>query len=284
MVRALVELLRLRFLPTAWADVLAGAFLAGPPATTSLVGALALSSGLYLFGMVTNDIFDFRRDARLYPQRPLPAGTITVRQAWIAAAALLALALAGSICVLPGARAAALVLLGMILAYNLGGKRLPVVGPILMGSCRALNLLLSAWAVAPAADAAVVPALALGAYVACVTQLSAWEGSPVSLVRLRAAVLALLVFPACLLLTASGGFAWLPLAGLALLIASSYPNRPFREGETDERLVHRLLEGIYLLDAVFLGRAGRTLLCGLLTAAGLRSLVSRAFGSGTRPS
>jgi 4-hydroxybenzoate polyprenyltransferase len=274
--RALVALLRLHLVPTAWADVLAGAFLAGLPASPALAGVLTVSSALYLFGMVTNALADVTRDARLYPDRPLPAGRITLRQARATAAALLGVALAGSIWVPPGARAAAAGLLVLILAYNLGGKRIPLAGPILMGSCRALNLLMGAWTVAPRADAAALPAVLLGGYVACLTLLSTWEGTAVPLSRLRVSVLILLLFPAGLALLVRGA-AWIPLGCLALLIAASYPHRAHRAERPEEGLVHRLLAGIYLLDASLLAQAGMMALCGLFTALGLWGLRPRRY-------
>jgi 4-hydroxybenzoate polyprenyltransferase len=278
MMRALVALLRLRLVPTAWADVLAGAFLTGSPAAPTLAATLAVSSALYLFGMVTNDLFDVKRDTRLYPTRPIPSGTVSVLQASVIAAVLLTVAGAAAVLTSPCTRAAAAVLLVVILAYNLGGKRIPVLGPVLMGSCRSLNLLLGAWAVAPSADTALPPALVLGGYVACVTVVSAWEGEDIPLVRLRAYVLAMLLFPVGVVLR-SRGLAWLPLAGLILVIAAAYPQRAFQAGTTNEGLVHRLLAGIYLLDAAFLGQAGRPVLCGLCTALGLYPLARRLLRS-----
>jgi 4-hydroxybenzoate polyprenyltransferase len=268
---ALIELLRIRLVPTAWADVLAGAFLAGTPAPGSLAGALVVSSGLYLFGMATNAVADRRRDAHLYPRRPLPSGRITVRQAWAAAGLLLLAAAAGAALLEPRGRLAASALFAAIVAYNAGGKRVPLLGPLLMGSCRSLNLLVGAWGAGQGTDSPWSPAAAagvLGLFVACVTQLSAWEGAEVPAARLRALVTSLLVFPLGLLVLARP-LAIPPLVCLALLVIRACPHGPFRAGHADERPVHQLLPGIYLLDAFFLGQAGRIVLCGTFTAAGM---------------
>ena len=83
MVPTLLELLRVWLLPTAWADILAGACLNGSATLGRLLPALLVSSSLYLFGMVTNAIADRKRDAELYPRRPLPSGRChTVAMQW----------------------------------------------------------------------------------------------------------------------------------------------------------------------------------------------------------
>ena len=56
--RAVLELLRIGLLPSAWADTAAGACLAGAAEPLPLAGALLLSSGMYLFGMASNAVAD----------------------------------------------------------------------------------------------------------------------------------------------------------------------------------------------------------------------------------
>jgi hypothetical protein len=74
-------------------------------------------------------------------------------------------------------------LLLLALLYNGGGKRIPVVGNLLMGSCRSTNFLLGAAAVLPlpelARDPSVLhPAVLLGIYIAGVTAVSVLEDVP----------------------------------------------------------------------------------------------------------
>jgi len=142
---AILRLLRLPNVFTAWADVFLGYWLAqlhgayGEPRT--LVLLIAASSGIYWAGMVWNDLFDLEVDRRERPERPLPSGAVPLRIAQLMGALLLAggvvaAALTGTI----GAIVA--IALGfMAVAYDAGLKRTPL-GPLAMGLCRALNILL----------------------------------------------------------------------------------------------------------------------------------------------
>src|SRR5688572_6703698 len=55
---------------------------------------VAVSTGLYGFGMSLNDIIDRRRDQQLASHRPLPSGRIGVATAHVICALLIALAVA----------------------------------------------------------------------------------------------------------------------------------------------------------------------------------------------
>lgn len=273
MVRSLAEFLRLRLLPTAAGDVLAGAFLAGATSPGPVLSALVVSGCLYLFGMATNSILDRERDARLYPTRPLPAGTLSLLEARVVAAMLLGGALAASWWLPSSGKVVAGVLLLTILAYNRGGKRLFLVGPTLMGSCRGLNLYLG---VATAGDPLTVTgetlaaAGILGGYVACLTQISAWEGTDTARAKLRALVGAMAPLPVLLPVFFWGGAVSLvPAAGLAFLVAVAFPRAAFSRGTADKRPVHNLLSGVYILDAAYLARAGQTILCFVFTLLGV---------------
>lgn len=144
------RLLRLPNVFTAFADILLGTLVAGSWAVcpgTSL--ALVLASGcLYLGGMVWNDYFDFDEDKRDRPFRPLPSGRITRTTARNIGIGMLVagIAFAGIAGIRSGGWNAwpigiAAVLVGTILSYDAGLKRTPI-GPIVMGSCRLLNVLL----------------------------------------------------------------------------------------------------------------------------------------------
>jgi 4-hydroxybenzoate polyprenyltransferase len=96
--------------------------------------------------MVWNDYFDVEQDRRERPERPIPSGRVTRREAGrfgglLVAAGLLFAALACLVLdsLLPGILAVLLV--GAIFAYDGGLKRTPL-GPVAMGLCRALNVLL----------------------------------------------------------------------------------------------------------------------------------------------
>ena len=181
-----LRLLRIANVFTALADVMMGYALVQrelapiPP----LVGLLAASALLYCAGMVLNDVFDVEVDRRERPQRPLPSGRISLRTARILGFALLLAGLAAgwgtAVAVqVPAWRSGlvATLLAASILAYD-GGMKATRLGPLTMGTCRFLNVLLGASSGPWAADGGVflgcqpyvlVAAGGLGVYVAGVT-------------------------------------------------------------------------------------------------------------------
>jgi 4-hydroxybenzoate polyprenyltransferase len=158
-----LRLMRISNLFTAVADVAMGFLFVHP--TFQPVGVLVclvVASGLlYTAGMVLNDVFDVERDRRERPERPIPAGRIgltTARQ--LGCGLLIAGLVAGwAAGYLPFAEsglpwrsgAVATLLVVMILAYNGLLKQTPL-GPLAMGSCRLLNVLLGMSAAAPCTD------------------------------------------------------------------------------------------------------------------------------------
>jgi 4-hydroxybenzoate polyprenyltransferase len=153
-----LDYLRLFRIPnvfTAVADVTMG-FLSAQASLApwgSLACLIASSGLLYTAGMVLNDVYDVQVDAVSRPERPLPAGRISVQWARSLGFVLLLLGVGfGWLAGLPlgtasgfhwrcGAIATALAL--CIVSYDALLKRTPL-GPVLMGGCRFLNVLLGA--------------------------------------------------------------------------------------------------------------------------------------------
>lgn len=138
-----LQLVRLPNVFTAAADSLAGWLLAGgslgePEGWLPRCGA---SMALYAAGIVLNDVFDREIDREERPGRPLPSGRVSVRVAWMLAVGLFVLGL--GLAVAAGRRAGIVgVVLGLaIVSYDAGLKR-GVLGPLAMGACRGLNVLL----------------------------------------------------------------------------------------------------------------------------------------------
>ncbi|GIW72361.1 MAG: hypothetical protein KatS3mg102_1903 [Planctomycetota bacterium] len=184
--RARIRLLRLPLAATAMADVWVGwsvvhapagplGAAAPPPAPGALLALLASALCLYGAGMTLNDAFDALRDRRLHPERPIPRGAIGRAAAFQQGGLLLAAgvglaAVAGTQHLLLAA-----VLAGAILLYDGLLKRWAVPGAACMGAIRYLDVQLGAGF---AAGPSLVPALVLGAYVACLTWLSTFEERP----------------------------------------------------------------------------------------------------------
>ncbi|HID22977.1 MAG TPA: hypothetical protein EYP14_11335 [Planctomycetaceae bacterium] len=177
---AYLRLLRLPAVFTAMADVFLGFVCQRGDwqPLSLLIGLLACSSGLYLAGMVLNDVFDRHRDARLRPDRPIPSGAVSVREAVGLAAVLIVTALFAAASVGRAAFATALMLTLAVLGYD-GWLKQTGAGPMAMGLCRLLNLLLGASAVDSLSAVWRLPqlhlAMSLAVYVTGVTWLARSE-------------------------------------------------------------------------------------------------------------
>lgn len=235
--QAWLRLVRLPNLLTVPGDILAG-FLLAPAAQladwSQLLLAVPASLLLYAAGLILNDLFDYAEDLRERPTRPLPANQISREAA--AAAALVLLWIAAFLASFFDALPVAIPMILCIILYNLGLKRLPVIGPLLLGACRAGNVLLGAAAATEGLFGAPGPwggALAVGAYIAGITHLARTETQPGTayppeligrflrlLIPLQAllCVLAIHRFPANLL-----GLVLLPCLKLHRRLAASYP-------------------------------------------------------------
>ncbi len=147
---ALMELLRIPNLFTAAADVAMGVLfvspLVGATDTIALAALVGASCLLYAAGVVLNDVFDAERDARRRPERPIPSGRIPLGMArslgWLLLLGGTTLAW-GAAAVLGqwGPGLTVLPLAGCIVLYNAFLKLTPL-GPVAMGACRTLNVLL----------------------------------------------------------------------------------------------------------------------------------------------
>lgn len=130
-----------------------GALSAGLSQSDSLNFILLLFSSAFLYasGMVWNDYFDAGIDAIERPDRPIPSGKISPKNAAIFAIILMAMGIACALSIelLRGFSGTtliiALAIVFFIFAYDGGGKNF-LFGPLLMGSCRFFNVLLG-WSV-----------------------------------------------------------------------------------------------------------------------------------------
>jgi 4-hydroxybenzoate polyprenyltransferase len=271
--RVYAQLVRLPALPTALADVCLGALAVGaPPARWLSFLLLALASAcLYTGGMVWNDFFDVEQDKRERPFRPIPSGKVSRRDAGLFGASLLAAGvlaalLAGAVLAaqLEGARrfgpaALALGLVAAILLYDARLKR-TWAGPLGMGACRFLNVLLGASisGTAPGPQALHLGAV-VGLYVAGVTwfaRTEARESSQASLAGAAAVMLAALALalPLPVLRHPGQATAWaFPYLLVALGFVVGLPvaraiARPVPS--LVQKAVKRSLMGLILLDAV----------------------------------
>lgn len=177
--RGYLELLRPANVVTAWADVAAGAAVAGVwrggVPDTDLLWLVLATSGLYAGGVVLNDVFDAPVDASERPERPIPRGAVSRGEAgWLGGFLLVAGCAAAARVGTPSLLVAAVVAAGATL-YDGWAKSHALLGPLTMGACRGGNLLLGLTAGA----GALVSWWGLGAfplvYVTAITGLSRGE-------------------------------------------------------------------------------------------------------------
>lgn len=169
--RSYLLLSRVSNLPTVWTNVLAAAVVAVTQPTVADVVQLSCAASLfYVGGMFLNDACDRRFDAERRPDRPIPAGDVSVGEAFAIGFGLMALgeawlAIAGfSSALMWGAALASTIAL-----YDFWHKGNPI-GPLIMGACRGLVYVLAAMAVTGTVTAPLIAAaLAMSVYVVAVT-------------------------------------------------------------------------------------------------------------------
>lgn len=132
---------------TAISDILAGAAIAGytggMPELTSVLLLIAATIGLYGGGVVFNDVFDAALDRVERPERPIPSGLISVKEGILLGTLFLitgVVAATGHSIYPSGIIALAIAITALI--YDKWGKHHSFLGPLNMGICRGLNLLL----------------------------------------------------------------------------------------------------------------------------------------------
>jgi 4-hydroxybenzoate polyprenyltransferase len=202
---AYAQLLRLPNVFTAFADICLGAAAAGYALDRPGIFALLLASSgcLYCAGMVFNDYFDRREDAKSRPFRPIPSGRVSARTAlavgavlmlaggWFAAATTNHVLYPDAFLTPPGIAG---LLIAAVLLYDAYLKRTPL-GPVGMGTCRFLNVLLGLSAVTyrqPLEPIAFHLAAAVGVYIVGVTWFARTEEGESSRRHLRLASLVML--------------------------------------------------------------------------------------------
>lgn len=138
-------------LPTAAADIIAGAAIAGIFAagvslsqerSADLLLLILASVCMYAGGVVLNDVFDLKIDKEERPERPIPSGVVPLKTASFLGGGLLALGtLLAFVCNLYTG-IVSVFLAGAIVLYDSTAKHHSFFGPLAMGTCRGLNLLL----------------------------------------------------------------------------------------------------------------------------------------------
>jgi len=183
---AYARLLRLPNVFTAMADIGLGALAtdAVPEHIPRFLLVLGCSSVLYSAGMVWNDFFDVEQDRRERPFRPLPSGNVSTTTALVLGVLLLVIGLACAVVADLASEgttwqssALAGCLVAAILLYD-GWLKRTWAGPLAMGACRFLNVLLGLSVAGQAlAPLGLMLALVVGLYIVGVTWFARTEAA-----------------------------------------------------------------------------------------------------------
>jgi 4-hydroxybenzoate polyprenyltransferase len=206
-----LRLMRPANIVTAVSDVLAGAAISGyfsnpewnEYKSSSLLWLILSTIGLYGGGVVFNDVFDAELDKRERPERPIPSGLIKKEKAAALGSCLL---VSGVVATFPVhsfvwslSAAITICIAAAALIYDKWGKHQPILGPLNMGLCRGLNLLLG-MSIIPQAllqnwMLAIIPLV----YIAAITMISRGEVHGGSRKNLYGALFLYAVVITCLL-------------------------------------------------------------------------------------
>ncbi|WKX76982.1 UbiA family prenyltransferase [Zobellia laminariae] len=141
-------------LPTAAADILAGvaiggvfvgsmdAGFVGSSLFINIVYLVFSSVFLYAGGVILNDVFDFKLDQVERPERPIPSGVVPFNAAAMYGATTLVIGVLLAFLVSGTSGIVAVALALAILLYDGIAKKYDFFGPLSMGLCRGINLLL----------------------------------------------------------------------------------------------------------------------------------------------
>lgn len=186
-----LRLMRPANVVTAIADVLAGMAIAGyffqqapggfswgtgQQLTLLPVILLCLSTvGLYSGGIILNDVFDAELDKIERPERPIPSGLVSKKAATIFGGIFFFIGIFAAGLYNPNSQYLAVAIMVSCLIYDKYLKHHTVFGPLNMGLCRGLNLLLGMSIIPGAIQQWWFLSLVPIAYIAAITMISRGE-------------------------------------------------------------------------------------------------------------
>ncbi|MGA1840581.1 MAG: UbiA family prenyltransferase [bacterium] len=205
-----LELTRLPNLFTVPGDILAGASMALfiKKEIPFILPAIVISLSLYISGLMLNDFFDRKTDCLERPDRPIPSGRISHNTTLISGISFILIALTLS-SIYKKVFWISLCLIFLILFYNGFARKIPLLGIIVMGLCRGMNLLLGAFICSsPINNMVLTGAIGETLYIASVTNLACHETKdhPVGIKVWFPLISLLIIFPILVLISNSSKF------------------------------------------------------------------------------
>ena len=174
-----IRLMRPANVVTSVADVLAGIAISGFFLTLEsyvTVTLLCISTiGLYSGGIIFNDVFDADLDKIERPERSIPSGLITVKEAVIFGSVFFVIGIITAGLCNRYALIISLLIVVACLTYNKWLKHHVIFGPLNMGLCRGLNLLLGISILPPEVQSWWFLAITPIVYISSITMISRGE-------------------------------------------------------------------------------------------------------------
>jgi len=174
------RLMRPANIVTAVSDILAGIaisgfFLSEVDDHAPVLWLILATIGLYGGGVVMNDVFDAELDAVERPERPIPSGVVSVGEAARLGVFLLVAGIFCGYLVSPMSGVLAFATAMAAVVYDKWAKHNAFFGPVNMGICRGLNLLLGVSIIPELVGAYWFLGLVPVVYIAAITMISRGE-------------------------------------------------------------------------------------------------------------
>jgi 1,4-dihydroxy-2-naphthoate octaprenyltransferase len=259
-----LRLMRPANIVTAISDILAGAALAGyiggGEQTASVLWLVLSTIGLYGGGVVFNDVFDAGLDRVERPERPIPSGLISETEGALLGSILLMVGVGAAFIFSALSGAIAMAIAAAALVYDKWGKHHRFLGPLNMGLCRGLDLLLG-MSLVPGVIThygwlALIPVI----YIAAITMISRGEvhGGKSTTILAAAGLYALVIFT--IAAAAVNNEAYFSLVFLLLFALLIFPPlmRALREpvGKNIGRAVKAGVLALIIMNASWAAAAG----------------------------
>ena len=145
-----LQLIRPANIITAISDIIAGIAIAGflipeiwnQQLIIHILLLIIATIGLYGGGIIFNDIFDIKQDTVDRPERVIPSGRISIKEAKILGITFFSIGILSASLVSEFSGFLALVIMFLTLLYDKYSKHNKFIGPLNMGLCRGGNLIL----------------------------------------------------------------------------------------------------------------------------------------------
>jgi len=253
MIKQYLQLVRIPGIFTAFSNILLGFFLVTELDSVSpyLLPLLTTSGFLFMAGMIFNDYFDYDVDKKERPYRPLPSKAISKKSALYLGISFLIIANTSSALVGIQTLTLSLIMTILIISYDIGLKKIEILGIIILSTIRILNVILGT-SIEPFNYQILHFVIPIGIFVAGISTLAKTETSSSHLKTKMINLICVLTTLAYVLVLILKEFNYISITLLGLFIISIFIpyflNKENTSNAIQKRVTFQLL-AIILLDA-----------------------------------